>query len=161
MSRITHLKIKIKTLAAESSIIRLDEQKALEHGRKGKALDRDDYEPHYVAYKSMNDHRTGIVRSTARENLIAYGYLRGLTIDQIESPNSDPSQFPDPKKIADLARNFSDGDQTAKQALHAKIVSELTEWKKKLVANQPSYQTRRAQRRAEKQAKRAAAKQVA
>lgn len=159
MSRITHLKIKIKTLAAESRFIRLDERKSLENGRKAKSLGRDDYNRHYREYRSMHEHLIGIVRSTARENLIAYGYLRGLTIDRIESPNSDPYQFPDPKKIASLALHFSPPMSTGERtSFHDRIVKDLTEWKTKLVANHPSLQSKRAQRRIEKRTKRAAAK---
>ena len=85
MSRATHLKIKLKTLAAEATLIRKEERKALEAGRHGLHADRDDYERHYRAYESLRDHRTGIVRSTARINNLAYGFLRGRAYAEMEA----------------------------------------------------------------------------
>jgi hypothetical protein len=85
MSRATHLKIKLKTLAAEARIIRKEERKALKAGRNGLASDRNDYERHYRAYESLREHRTGVVRSTARVNNIAYGFLRGQAYCDIEN----------------------------------------------------------------------------
>lgn len=68
------LKIKIKSLAEEARIIRREERKT--HGTLRQEL--------YL-------HRIGIVRKVQRDTLIAYGLIRGKTIDQME-PNrkSDP-----------------------------------------------------------------------
>lgn len=151
MSRTTHLKIKIKTLAAESTLIRLDEKKTLANARKSKALNYDASDL-YSAHKSLSDHRTGIVRCTARKNLIAYGYLRGLSISQMESPNSDPSQFPSAEDIVKIARNFHTGTLEERQALEAKILSELKDWQQKLISNQGLLQGKRTAKRSQRRA---------
>lgn len=119
MSRITHLKIKIKNLADESRVIRLEEKKALKNGRtclkKSRELDEkafsetatpfSDYATtHYDSYKSLNDHRRGIVRDVSRENLLTYGFLRGRSYARME--NSTKS-IPDFKCILKHAKNFS------------------------------------------------------
>lgn len=98
MSRATHLKIKLLTLAAESRIIRRDERKALEKARHWKVMDHPEAGPktespflsgrlmekHYRAYEDLHDHRTGIVRRAARVNHLAYGFLRGRGYAEIE-----------------------------------------------------------------------------
>jgi hypothetical protein len=68
------LKIKIKSLAAEARIIRREERKTTGRLRE-----------------EMYQHRIGIVRQVTRNTLIAYGLIRGQTIEQME-PNrkSDP-----------------------------------------------------------------------
>ncbi|ATS92357.1 hypothetical protein DLP05_071 [Stenotrophomonas phage vB_SmaS_DLP_5] len=63
------LKVKLKSLAAEARIIRKEESKT--HGALRDELHR---------------HRVGIVREVARSTHIAYGIIRGKTLDQIE-PN--------------------------------------------------------------------------
>jgi len=100
MSRTVHLKVKIKNFADESRVIRHEERKALENGRgclkKSRDLDEKAFSEtatpfaeyataHYRTYKGLNDHRTGIVRSVARANLLAYGFLRGRSYAQIET----------------------------------------------------------------------------
>jgi len=88
MSRNTHLKIKIKTLAAEARIIRKEERKALEAGRLAlkRVADGRGATPSswYSTYAGLHEHRRGIVRSTARLNNIAYGFLRGHAYSEIE-----------------------------------------------------------------------------
>ncbi len=68
------LKIKLKSLAAEAKIIRHEEQKRPQHKLR----------------EEMYLHRIHVVRVAARETAIAYGLLRGRTIEQIEKPNSKP-----------------------------------------------------------------------
>lgn len=58
-----HLKVKVKNLAAESKIIRLEEERALRH------------DP--ALYYSLLDHRKTVVRTAARTNHLAYGFIRG------------------------------------------------------------------------------------
>lgn len=70
-TRQVHLKVKIKSLAAEAKIIRSEERKA------GPVL-----------RYTLAEHRKGIVREVARESLLAYGFLRGLPYSRIETQNS-------------------------------------------------------------------------
>ena len=84
-------------------------------------------------------------------------------------------QFADPRKqercthaydeqyIAEIAASFHEpsSDKAGRQALKAKITADLTEWKKKLLANWPANLSRKAKRREEKLALRAAKRKVA
>jgi len=62
-----YLKVKIKSLAAESKIIRAEE-------RKNKR-----------ARSGLAEHRRGIVRAAARHTLLAYGFIRGRKYSDMES----------------------------------------------------------------------------
>lgn len=44
--------------------------------------------------------------STARDNLLAYGYLKGHTLSQMESKTSDPDNLPDPEWILRIAEPY-------------------------------------------------------
>lgn len=66
------LKIKLKSLAAEAKIIRKEE-------RKGGYYREELYR-----------HRIDVVRYEARHTHIAYGLIRGRTLDQIERADSRP-----------------------------------------------------------------------
>lgn len=63
------LKVKIKSLAAEATIIRREE-------RLAKTVE---------TRASLHQHRVGVVRYEARHSLLAYGYLRGRSYRQIEA----------------------------------------------------------------------------
>lgn len=80
------LKIKLKSLAAESRIIRAEEKK-----RPGPAR-----EP-------LTQHRRGIVRKEARKTLLAYGFLRGRTREQIELRSRT---HPDWSDISRMVRRY-------------------------------------------------------
>ena len=69
MSYPIELKVKVKSLAAEAKIIRLEEHRA-------KTPD---------ARASLHNHRVGVVRSATRHTLLAYGYLRGRSYRQLEA----------------------------------------------------------------------------
>lgn len=67
------LKVKVKSLAAEARIIRREEMKA-----------RGDLRC------ELCHHRRGAVRLSSREAGIAYGYIRGLTLEQMERNANTP-----------------------------------------------------------------------
>lgn len=69
--RVTYLKIKIKSLAAEASIIRHEEQQCYDHGPGS-------------LWFGLNYHRRVEVRKEARAACLAYGFLRGRAFKQIE-----------------------------------------------------------------------------
>lgn len=75
LTRISHLKIKLKSLAAESKIIRSEEKKHYDTTKAGAWTG---------ARSSLYLHRIGIVRSTARVALLAYGFLRGIDYAKLE-----------------------------------------------------------------------------
>lgn len=105
------LKIKLKSLAAESKIIRQSERKLqlprlrvgrinensprptpeaakalrLERRRaRVKAREASWYDENRARLTELQQHRRGIVRSTSRAAHLAYGYLRGKTLQQLE-----------------------------------------------------------------------------
>jgi len=92
--RLIHLKIKILNLAAESGIIRQQEQKALRRHRKWS------HASDIETYRSLREHRKGIVRTVARENLLAYGFLRGRSYAQMEPSCGESPDFDAVKRIA-------------------------------------------------------------
>ena len=63
-----HLKIKVKSLAAEARIIKHEE-------RKTRGLER----------RELQDHRKGVVRREARHSGLALGYLRGRAYRAMEA----------------------------------------------------------------------------
>lgn len=65
--RRVELKVKIKSLAEEARIIRLEEKRAKARGD-------------YRLLFRLQEHRRGIVRQTAHESLLAYHLVRGTTI---------------------------------------------------------------------------------
>lgn len=71
MKSTIHLKVKIKTLAAEARVIKQEERKAKKR-KKTELL------------MSLVEHRKGVVREEARMTLLAYGFLRGRSRKQIE-----------------------------------------------------------------------------
>jgi len=93
----THLKIKIKSLAAEARIIKEEER-------------RWRY-PHPMR-ESLRRHRRHDVRAEARHSLIAYGFLRGRRYAQIERPkeawvgHERGSGPPDWNRVRDLVAKY-------------------------------------------------------
>lgn len=65
------LKIRIKSLAAEARIIRLEEHRAKAKGQSSKL-------------QHLYTHRFGVVRREARASLLAYAYLRGRAYGSVE-----------------------------------------------------------------------------
>jgi hypothetical protein len=96
-----HLKVKIKSLAAESRIIRHEERKSLRHARSILAAQRKaneeagvndeiDLDPLYSKFNSLRQHRITQVRNEARASLIAYGFMRGRAYREIEQKGKTP-----------------------------------------------------------------------
>lgn len=86
-NRIKQLKVKIKSLAAESRIIRLESNRSKDPTTKC----------------DLNNHRVGIVRTEARYSQLAYGFLRGLKYSQLESKTNNPVNF---TKVENLVKRF-------------------------------------------------------
>jgi hypothetical protein len=92
---LSHLRVKIKSLAAEAHIIRHEERRALAtHRRRG------DLTKPCEEHERLHEHRTGIVRRVARESLLAYGFLRGRTYRQMEARCSAPPNWAEVWKVA-------------------------------------------------------------
>lgn len=91
------LKVKIKSLAAEARIIRLEER------RCGK----DD-----AARCSLHEHRVGIVRTEQRLSLLAYAFIRGRSLSSVEPKSSTP---PDWNRVGKLVEKFGTTDYYKRQ----------------------------------------------
>jgi hypothetical protein len=85
--RLIHLRIKIKTLAAEAALIRFEANKV-----SG------------IVKQNLNQHRTEVVRRAARNNLLAYGLIRGILYQTMEAKCHE---VPNWKEVMTLARRFS------------------------------------------------------
>ena len=84
--RLIHLKIKIKNLADEARSIR-------EEARKTSGMIK----------WNLNHHRTTTVRCAARENLLAYGLLRGVPYAIIEQKSAEAPYW---SQVAKHAKRF-------------------------------------------------------
>jgi hypothetical protein len=84
------LKIKIKSLAEESRIIRKEE-------RKCKFLSR---------RESLKAHRTGVVRNEQRLSLLAYAFLKGRPFSSVESQKANKKEISIPH-LHGIIKRFS------------------------------------------------------
>jgi len=80
--RLVHLKVKVKSLAAEAGIIRFEENKSRGFRKS-----------------SLNEHRRGIVRYHARLNQLAYGFLRGRSYHQMEVKAATEPEWDEVRKL--------------------------------------------------------------
>lgn len=83
-----HLKVKIKSLAAESKIIRLEERRAKAAGRR-------------ALRASLQDHRLHVVRSEARHSQLAYAFLRNRELVSIERQGSSRPNWDSVRKMVE------------------------------------------------------------
>jgi hypothetical protein len=143
--RIRHLKIKIKSLAAEARIIRAEEQKLkrrikrskklrriLRKGGtlKGKPLTPERAEELGFEVHMLKVHRKSDVREEARHSLLAYGYMREIPYKQIEQRCEDP---PNESKISQMVARFGgehkgvldwlEGNEEKKEEILAEMAS--------------------------------------
>lgn len=100
-TRKTHLKVKIKSLAAEAVIIKREEA-------KWKQFAYTDPQTNFAAkhpmFWSLRQHRLQDVRKECRHATIAYGYLRGRAYKQIEAKCHEAPIW---SRVADIVINFS------------------------------------------------------
>lgn len=88
-TKIKQLKVKIKSLAVEARIIRLEEKRTKDPGLKA----------------SLAIHRRWDVRNEARNSILAYGFLRGLPYNVIESKTMKPIDW---KRVEKLVEKFGE-----------------------------------------------------
>ena len=93
--RLIHLRIKIKSLAAEAAIIRAEARKTTGMVKWG-----------------LNHHRKTVVREYARENLLAYGAIKGIPYEAIEK---QARIEPDFSRISHIAERFGGSTQAIEQ----------------------------------------------
>lgn len=75
MKRNPYLRVKLKSLAAEAKIIRVEEQRANKY-------------KDYATQNELNRHRVDVVRHHSRHTLLAYQFLRGVPYAAVERPGS-------------------------------------------------------------------------
>ena len=81
--RLVHLKIKIKSLADESRLIKHETKKM-----------------HGPAMRSLHEHRVNVVRPATRTNHLAYGLLRGVRYEDMERSCRERPNFKEVSKTA-------------------------------------------------------------
>lgn len=82
------LRVKLKSLAEEARIIRREEQRT-----------------HTVLRDELHRHRVLVVRSEARATHLAYGFIRGRTLEQMEA-SSDPAAPPNWDKVRSMLKRY-------------------------------------------------------
>lgn len=120
------LKIKIKSLAAEARIIRLEENKfPTAKQAKKKQLQCGGQREAGGTWDQLNSHRRHVVRSAARESLLAYGFVRGRKYNQIEAKcYEEPNWI----HVAELVKKYGpsiqnkDGKEMDKVTLGSKVL---------------------------------------
>lgn len=92
---LVYLRVKIKSLAAEARIIRLEEQRFPRGWRNNDV------------YHGLHHHRTYDVRKEARSALLAYAYLRGRLYSVVEGGrNENRSTEPDVVRVGQLIYKY-------------------------------------------------------
>lgn len=89
-NQIKALKVKIKSLAEESRIIRLEERRALCSGHSDEVRRKYRDVPLFL---SLRNHRTEDVRIEQRHALLAYAFLRGKVYAECEPKASKPIEM--------------------------------------------------------------------
>jgi hypothetical protein len=84
----TYLKVKIKSLATEAGIIRLEERRAKRQCSWARTHQHESLGASEALFRGLRMHRVKEVRNEARASLVAYGFLRGKRYAQIEPPGS-------------------------------------------------------------------------
>lgn len=106
--RTDHLKIKIKTLAAEASIIRHATHKAKARVRWTQANGEGAAQLQAIKERnSLIDHRRQVVRPEARHSLLAYGFMKGTPYKAMENTCHEG---PDWIRVATLVTRFGGGN---------------------------------------------------
>jgi hypothetical protein len=91
-----YLKIKIKSLAEEARIIRLEERKSRTQALR----------------TGLIDHRKGIVRREARHSLLLYGFMRDWPYSALEDFTKDPPNW---SKIQKMGIRFHADEEPLKK----------------------------------------------
>lgn len=113
MSNRRFLKVKIKTLACEVTIIRKEEN-SLPGGHWLRA--------------SLQQHRKKVVCEELRSALIAYGFLRGRSYTQIESGST---RKPNMDRVREIVTKFND----PRKATTQQTLQKLAEWQDALTVS--------------------------
>jgi hypothetical protein len=102
---LSKFRVKIKSLAEESRIIRKEERKrrGLHHSEKWR-----EYEWKMFASDRLSQHRREVVRPEQRATLLAYAFMRGKPYSTVERPGS---VAPNIKRIQDILKSLTGSAQ--------------------------------------------------
>ena len=112
MKRNTQLKVKLKTLGAESKFIRLEELKLKKQGQ-GASPQRN----------SLYRHRIDVVRREARLTLLTYQFMRGVPYEVCEKPK--PENALKVTHVADIAAMVTRFDRSG---LNKVVEDQVKKW---------------------------------
>jgi hypothetical protein len=106
-TRVKMLKVKIKSLAAEAKIIRLEERRSRPGGDQ---------------QIELHVHRVRDVRNEQRCSLLAYAFIRGVALARCEARSESP---PDWMRVSKLVEKFGVAYCSKRGAQHASFA----DWK--------------------------------
>ena len=109
-----YLKVKIKSLSAEASIIRREERRFPD-------------KKHPVR-RGLRDHRKVAVRREARAALLAYGFLRGRPLGKLEAKSRHE---PDWKNVQRMVERYSIDDVPRWAQDRGDLLTRFGEWRKR------------------------------
>lgn len=118
-TQVKALKVKIKSLAEEARIIRLEERKSLRRKK-----------PDTMLYQSLREHRITDVRREQRAALLAYAFIRGKAFAGLERPNSAPRDL---SRVRQLVEKFGGMPYRARPA----HLDTITQWVEGTLAVHP------------------------
>lgn len=99
------LKIKALSLMVEAGLIRREEQKQRAFGRSAALADP-------ILQREMQLHRVGVLRKQARLTHIARGFIKGLTLPQMEQYPKNLLTGNDWAEIAKMVMRYGNADAT-------------------------------------------------
>jgi len=130
MKRSIELKIKIKSLAAESQIIRNEERRASRQRDGIKAwaaatkTHRDDeLRDNANLHHNLSEHRRTVVRDAARQTVLAYMFIRGRDIEANQSKCAYTRSV-DRQAIKKMVERY--GDKESKDRLNKHLFGGIT-----------------------------------
>tara|TARA_R110002126_G_scaffold10482_10_gene47678 strand:- start:52 stop:465 length:414 start_codon:yes stop_codon:yes gene_type:complete len=122
--RRAELKIKIKSLAAEGQLIRVDENKAKKLSRD-RHLSKKTRESNRAKVISLHDHRVTVVRDAARYSLLAYAYIRGMPYRVAEASTRPGNAIHSTRLAKDILKFTSGGALSGRPALELDVMQWL------------------------------------
>lgn len=114
----SYLKVKIKSLAAEATIIRIEERRAIARRAYAVLHQANDLALIDEEIAGLHQHRTSDVRVEARSAALAYAFLRQKPYAAVEPPGS---REPHKGRVADMIAKYGRMPKAAAQ-------TKLAEW---------------------------------
>jgi len=119
-NKIVALRVKIKSLAEEAGLIRLEERRAKRRGSSR-------------LLHSLQEHRRGVVRAEARASLLAYGFLRGRPYWAVEATRGSE---PDWDYVGKLVRKFGAVSDWSSDGMGSDISTAIQDYQNRLHAQE-------------------------